>query len=181
MLHSYESHSVFRQAAWLQAILLGGLAVRAFGALPTTITLSASPDPATLGQPVTLSTTVSPIATGKVTFYDGTTVLGIRPLAGGQASLTTSLLPSGSRSLKAYYSGDATFAPATSTVLAQRVNTVPSSGFGPPVKFGDALLATFVTVADINGDGKPDLVSANGFSYSVSVLLGNGDGTFALP
>lgn len=37
---------------------------------------------------------------------------------------------------------------------------------------------TAVAVADLNGDGKPDLVSANHGSNSVSVLLGNGDGTF---
>jgi hypothetical protein len=37
---------------------------------------------------------------------------------------------------------------------------------------------TAVAVADLNGDGKPDLVSANHGSNSVSILLGNGDGTF---
>jgi hypothetical protein len=35
-----------------------------------------------------------------------------------------------------------------------------------------------VAVADFNGDGKLDLVTANGNQNSVSVLLGNGDGTF---
>ena len=35
-----------------------------------------------------------------------------------------------------------------------------------------------MAVADLNGDGKPDLVVANGSSNSVSVLLGNGNGTF---
>ena len=41
-----------------------------------------------------------------------------------------------------------------------------------------------VAVADLNGDGAPDLVTANGGNPSfgipgdVSVLLGNGDGTF---
>jgi hypothetical protein len=35
-----------------------------------------------------------------------------------------------------------------------------------------------VAVADVNGDGLPDLVTANYGSGSVSVLLGNGNGTF---
>ena len=38
-----------------------------------------------------------------------------------------------------------------------------------------------MAVADLNGDGKPDLVVANSGSNSVSVLLGNGDGTFLPP
>jgi FG-GAP-like repeat/FG-GAP repeat len=37
--------------------------------------------------------------------------------------------------------------------------------------------ATAIAVADVNGDGKPDLVLAN-FSASIGVLLGKGDGTF---
>lgn len=37
--------------------------------------------------------------------------------------------------------------------------------------------AESLAVADVNGDGKPDLVVANG-DGSVGVLLGNGDGTF---
>lgn len=35
-----------------------------------------------------------------------------------------------------------------------------------------------VAIGDLNGDGKPDLVTANRGSDAVSVLLGNGDGTF---
>ena len=35
-----------------------------------------------------------------------------------------------------------------------------------------------MAVADVNGDGKPDLVVANVNSNTVSVLLGNGNGTF---
>ncbi len=35
-----------------------------------------------------------------------------------------------------------------------------------------------VAVADVNHDGKPDLIVANGGSGSIGVLIGNGDGTF---
>lgn len=45
-------------------------------------------------------------------------------------------------------------------------------------------VADFVAVADVNGDGKPDLIVANydtnttGVLNTIGVLLGNGDGTF---
>ena len=35
-----------------------------------------------------------------------------------------------------------------------------------------------VAVADVNGDGRPDLITANALSNDGSVLLGNGNGTF---
>lgn len=38
-----------------------------------------------------------------------------------------------------------------------------------------------VTAADVNGDGFPDLITANGSDGTVSVLINNGDGTFAAP
>src|ERR1022692_3680635 len=76
---------------------------------PTTITLTSSTNPATLGQAVTLTVTVSPAtASGLVTLYDGASILGTALLSGtgSPTTLTTKFLPSGSRSLRAFYSGN---------------------------------------------------------------------------
>jgi hypothetical protein len=69
----------------------------------------------------------------------------------------------------------------------------------PPIHFASAVSyalggygATSVAIADVNGDGRPDLVvanncdspgcgSASNYNGAVSVLLGNGDGTFHAP
>jgi hypothetical protein len=53
---------------------------------PTAVTLTSSANPSAFGQRVTLSADVSPSsADGSVTFYDGMTVLGIRPVVSGHA------------------------------------------------------------------------------------------------
>jgi VCBS repeat protein/FG-GAP repeat protein len=46
---------------------------------------------------------------------------------------------------------------------------------------GSPLFPTFVAVGDFNGDHKLDLAVANGGANTVSILLGNGDGTFQAP
>jgi hypothetical protein len=40
---------------------------------------------------------------------------------------------------------------------------------------------TSVTVADVNGDGKPDIIRTGAYADVLCVLLGNGDGTFQPP
>src|SRR5262245_50979889 len=48
--------------------------------------------------------------------------------------------------------------------------------FGPTTDYGTGNSPISVAIGDLNGDGKPDLATAN--QDSVSILLGNGDGTF---
>ncbi len=73
-----------------------------------------------MGQPVTFTVTVSPLApgggtpTGTVTFMDGLTRLGTASLIGGQATFTASNLTAGSHAISAVFSGDADFLASTS-------------------------------------------------------------------
>ena len=46
----------------------------------SSLSLISSPNPSTLGHAVTLTATVSPGATGRIAFYDGTSILGDAPI-----------------------------------------------------------------------------------------------------
>jgi len=44
-----------------------------------------------------------------------------------------------------------------------------------------AMVPSSIAASDVNGDGKVDMVTTNSTFNDVSVLLGNGDGTFGAP
>jgi len=54
----------------------------------------------------------------------------------------------------------------------------PDPSFAAARPFAVGRSPQSVAVGDFNGDGRPDLAVANFYSDNVSVLLGNGDGTF---
>ena len=87
---------------------------------PTTTVLAASPNPATVGQTVTLTATVTSTTagtiTGTVTFLDNGVSIGTGSVgANGVAALQTATLTQGSHPITASYGGDANFAVSTST------------------------------------------------------------------
>lgn len=86
--------------------------------IPTKTTLAASPTPAGMNQPVTLTATVgAPIANGEtVTFYDGNTVLGTGSTTNSVATLMTSFFKPKNYTIKADYPGDAFHRKSSGTV-----------------------------------------------------------------
>ena len=95
--------------------------------IPTTTTLSSSPNPSAYGQAVVFTAQVvsgngAPPDGETVTFMKGKTVLGTGALGAGSASFTTSTLPAGTSSITAVYGGDLNFAGSAAKPVKQVVN-----------------------------------------------------------
>ncbi len=92
--------------------------------LPTTTTVSSSSNPATSGQFITLTATVSGAAAGQngyVTFLDGGVPLSTVPLNGTVAVLSLSSLAKGTHVITALYGGDTVYGGSISPAGSQVV------------------------------------------------------------
>jgi uncharacterized repeat protein (TIGR03803 family) len=108
-----------------------GLATLTVG--PTTATsLTATPNPATVGETVTLKATVTGsdgTPTGDVSFYYASDLLDTATLSSGAAtySSTTNGLPVGTYSLTADYAGSTTYNSSVSAALPFVLNAAPTA------------------------------------------------------
>jgi hypothetical protein len=213
-------------------------------ALTRSVSLNVSPTKAKLGSLFILTATVqdqsgNPVTTGRVTFYDGSAVLGtvevVSASSGGEiigtATLKTILVPLGANTLKAVYAAGAvsnSSEPEVATVTGQYPSSIEIASSGGGLDYvltaigaggklaaptgnvtftdnttgfvagaaalGEAKVAqTFINaatifgfsnpvaalLADVNGDGIPDLLT--GDANQITVAIGNGDGTFQAP
>jgi len=141
-------------------------------AAPTSISLTASPNPGDLNQPVTLMATVSSqttstqIGSGNVTFYDGSASLGTSQLsAAGTASMTTSFAAVGIHNMTAVYGGNADFSGSTSAVFQE---TIQAGDFSISVNPGavnfytGVAAAVQVSVTSLQGFNQPLSLSCSG-------------------
>ncbi|MGA3213889.1 MAG: Ig-like domain-containing protein, partial [Terriglobales bacterium] len=142
----------------------------------TSATLTSSANPSTGGETVTFTATVKPAAggtpTGYITFYNGSTSIGILALSGGVAKLNYSALTAGTHSMTAVYAGSSTDATSTSAALSQVVNydtttTVLTASPNPSTSGQTVALTATVTPHNV--------VAATGevSFYSGTTLLGN--------
>ncbi len=146
----------------------------------TTTTLSAAPNPSVFGQPVTLTASVSSTAgtppNGEnVTFMSGATSLGTAELSSGVASLTSTVLPTGTDSITAVYAGDANFGGSTSTAASQVVgpastSTTLTSSLNPST-FGQAVNLTATVNGQFSGIATGTVIFSNGSTSLGSASL----------
>ncbi|MGA7236465.1 MAG: Ig-like domain repeat protein [Bryobacteraceae bacterium] len=114
----------------------------------SSVTLMSNANPATLGQVVMLTATVSPccVATGTVTFFDGNNAIGSGPLApingALRATASTSSLSVGSHSLSAHYSGDSRYTANTSAALTETIWIITISSNPNPSSYGQFVTLT---------------------------------------
>jgi hypothetical protein len=98
---------------------------------PTTVGLVTTVTTATYRDSVTFTATVSSPAggspTGKVTFMDGTAVIGEAGLIDGTATFTTELLAAGDHTVTAIYQGDSSYLTGTSYAVTQTVRKASTS------------------------------------------------------
>ena len=160
-------------------------------AAATTTALTSSLNPASFGQNVVFTATVTPSAAiGSVTFTDGSTLLGTASLAGGMATFSTAGLTAGTHSITASYAGNPSFNASASAALSQTVNlaattTSLTSSLNPvPAGQGVNLRAT-VTPSGATGsvvfkDGSASIGSATLAQGTASVTVTLGGGTHPL-
>jgi hypothetical protein len=155
--------------------------------------LTASQNPAGLGQSVTLTANISAIApatgtpTGTVTFLDGGTPIGTGSLSGGAASFTTSSLTVGNHTITISYGGDATFNTATGSLPGNPLvvnkgaaaivvkSSLPTSAVGQTVTF----TATVSAVAPASGSPTGAVTFLDGGAPIGTGALSGGVATFS--
>jgi hypothetical protein len=121
------------------------------------VMLQTSSNPASYGDALTLTAIVSPHgATGIVTWYDGVVILGSAKLSAGQATMSTALLGSGKRSIRARYAGDSIYQPSVSGILTQTVSVLAQRGLSSAMNVGSVHTPGPVAVGDFNRDGHTD-------------------------
>jgi hypothetical protein len=144
-----------------------------FSIVHTATAVTSSVNPSQFYQGVAFTAAVhaaSGTPTGTVTFFNGTTQLGVATLSAGKASLKPVTLQLGSRSITATYSGSANFTSSTSPVFTQTVNKASTTTAltSTPNPSTQGSLVTFT--ATVTGDFGGSPLSTVSFMKGTTVL-----------
>ena len=152
-------------------------------------TLVSSLNPSHVGELVTLTTTVtSSLGTpsGTVSFFDGSSLLGIQALnGGGIATLAISNLTLGGHDLIAVYNGDTSFATSTSAILSQNVisgitSTTLTSSLNPSAFGQSTILAANINITTGSGTLTGTMTFKDGITVLGTASVVGGGATLSL-
>ena len=150
----------------------------------STVALASIPNPAIFGQSVTFTATIKSefggVATGTITFQNGSTALGGFAVSGNSAVFTTSGLPIAANQITATYMGDGNNAASTSPILKEVVHKDPTTTYvtpsANPILAGQNILLT-ASVASAYGTVNGGVVTLkNGSTTIGSVGINEGSG-----
>jgi hypothetical protein len=157
--------------------------------LANSTTVTASPNPGSQGQPVTLTATVARtgsgvtgIATGTVNFYYQSLLLGsgtLNPSGIASYAASTAGVPAGSYAVTAQYAGDSSDVASTggTTVVLNKTQTSTSLTATPSFATPGTVVSLQATVTQVGGSAIP---TGNVSFYYMTDLLGtaklNGSG-----
>ncbi len=145
----------------------------------TVVSLTSSLNPSGVGQALRFFTQVpstNGVATGSVSFKDGTTLLEVVPLTEGAASYRTSALAAGDHIITATYGGDASHAPGTSPAEAQKVlkvMTTTTLTVNPATFVYGKTIAIIAVVSGTKPNTGPVLFKDGGISLGLVDLMNN--------
>ncbi len=156
----------------------------------TTTTVTSPTNPSASGQNVTFTATVLPVSpgsgtpTGTVTFFDGSSELGVVPMSGGIGMYSTTALTLGTHAISAVYSGDFNFVGSGSPAIVQNVTKAASltllASSANPSDFGQTVTFTAQVEPTASESGTPT-GSINFFDGSTelgTVALSGGIATY---
>jgi hypothetical protein len=149
-----------------------------------TAVLTSTLNPSAYNVAITLAVTVTGIGgtpTGTVAFFDAASWLESSNLNSGTASFTSAALPIGSHPITVQYSGDTSFASATSNTLTQVINAVASTttliSTPNPAAAGQSVTLTATVTSNLAVTGTATFYDGS-ISLGTSTLNGNGIATF---
>ncbi|MES2390975.1 MAG: Ig-like domain repeat protein [Acidobacteriota bacterium] len=141
----------------------------------TTLNVSASLSVVAQGAPITLTATANTLVpeapTGQVTFLANNVAVGTATLAGGVATLVTTVLPAGTDAITAVYSGDTNFTGSSATAVTVTVIVPNFSMTASPtylmVSAGGSGTST-LTLSAVNTFGGPVTFTVSGLPAGAS-------------
>lgn len=148
---------------------------------PSGLTLASAPNPSVFGTSVAFTASLASTATGNVTFFDGSTSIGVSAASSGTAVLNTSALTVGSHSITAQYAGDSNFSAVTSNIVTQTVTKAGTTSnvltsTPNPASYGASI--TFTATLPTNATG--NVTFLDGSTSIGTGTISSGVATFTL-